>query len=37
MDAIEQTSIKKRCGITFQHAPPPAENPAGADRNGEYH
>lgn len=23
MDAIEQTSIKKRCGITFQHAPPP--------------
>ena len=23
MDAIEQASIKKRCGITFQHAPPP--------------
>jgi hypothetical protein len=22
MDAIEQASIKKRCGITFQHAPP---------------
>ena len=21
MDAIEQASIKKRCGITFQHAP----------------
>jgi hypothetical protein len=24
MDAIEQMSIQKRCGITFQHAPPPA-------------
>ena len=36
MDAIEQTSIKKRCGIKFQHAPPPPENPA-SDRNGEYH
>jgi hypothetical protein len=23
MDAIEQTSIKKRCGITFQRAAPP--------------
>jgi hypothetical protein len=23
MDAIEQASIKKKCGITFQHAPPP--------------
>ena len=22
MDAIEQASIRKRCGITFQHAPP---------------
>ena len=22
MDAIEQASIKKRCGISFQHAPP---------------
>lgn len=21
MDAIEQASIQKRCGITFQHAP----------------
>lgn len=25
MDAIEETSIKKRCGITFQHAPPPQQ------------
>ena len=24
MDAIEEVSIKKRCGITFQHNPPPA-------------
>lgn len=24
MDAIEQASIQKKCGITFQHAPPPA-------------
>jgi hypothetical protein len=24
MDAIEQASIQKRCGISFQHAPPPA-------------
>lgn len=23
MDAIEQASIKKKCGITFQHVPPP--------------
>jgi hypothetical protein len=23
MDAIEQASIQKRCGITFQHAPTP--------------
>jgi hypothetical protein len=27
MDAIEQTSIKKKCGITFQHAPPPPVMP----------
>lgn len=27
MDAIEQASIKKRCGITFQHAPPPPPPP----------
>lgn len=27
MDAIEQVSIKKRCGITFQHAPPPPPPP----------
>ena len=27
MDAIEQASIKKRCGITFQHAPPPTPPP----------
>jgi hypothetical protein len=26
MDAIEQTSIKKRCGITFQHAAPPQQS-----------
>jgi hypothetical protein len=25
MDAIEQISIQKRCGITFQHTPPPPE------------
>jgi len=24
MNAIEEASIKKRCGITFQHAPPPS-------------
>jgi hypothetical protein len=24
MDAIEQASIQKRCGISFQHAPPTA-------------
>lgn len=23
MDAVEQASIAKRCGITFQHGPPP--------------
>jgi hypothetical protein len=27
MDAIEQASIRKRCGITFQHAPPAAPPP----------
>ncbi len=27
MDAIEEVSIKKRCGITFQHAPPPPSAP----------
>jgi hypothetical protein len=27
MDAIEQTSIKKRCGINFQRAPAPKEQP----------
>lgn len=27
MDAIEQSSIKKRCGITFQRAPPPPPPP----------
>jgi hypothetical protein len=27
MEAIEQISIKKRCGITFQHAPPPPPTP----------
>ena len=25
MDAIEQAAIKKRCGISFQHAPPPQQ------------
>ena len=25
MVAIEETSIKKKCGITFQHAPPPEQ------------
>ncbi len=29
MDAIEQASIQKHCGITFQHAPP-APPPSGA-------
>ena len=23
MDVLEEASIKKKCGITFQHAPPP--------------
>ena len=32
MDAIEQASIKKRCGISFQHAPPPP--PPVAQNNG---
>lgn len=27
MEAIEQTSIKKRCGITFQQTPPPPPPP----------
>jgi hypothetical protein len=27
MEAIEQASIKKRCGISFQHAPPPPPPP----------
>src|SRR5665213_492202 len=35
MDAIEQTSIKKRCGINFQRAPSPpppvAQNDRGAN------
>jgi hypothetical protein len=35
MDAIEQASIKKQCGITFQHAPPPP--PPAPRSNGEYH
>ena len=35
MDAIEQVSIQKKCGITFQHAPPPAAPVA--QNNGEYH
>jgi hypothetical protein len=35
MDAIEQASIKKRCGITFQHAPPPP--PPVAQNNRELH
>lgn len=35
MNAIEEASIKKRCGITFQHAPPP---PAPVAQNsGEVH
>lgn len=38
MDAIEQMSIQKRCGITFQHgpAPPPPSGPQ-ASASGEYH
>ena len=31
MDAIEQASIRKKCGITFQHAPPPPPPVAQAD------
>ena len=27
MDAIEQASIQKRCGISFQHAPPSGSQP----------
>lgn len=36
MDAVEQVSVQKRCGITFQHAPPPPVAAAVPDRNGEY-
>jgi hypothetical protein len=36
MDAIEQVSIRKNCGIIFKHPPPP-EPAMAADRNGEYH
>jgi hypothetical protein len=33
MDAIEQVSIRKQCGIQFQHAPPPqAPVPSQSDR-----
>ena len=32
MDAIEQASIQKHCGLTFQHAPPPP-TPAPAATN----
>jgi hypothetical protein len=28
MDAIEQASIQKNCGIQFQHAPPPPQTQA---------
>jgi hypothetical protein len=31
MEAIEQVSIRKQCGIQFQHAPPPAPPPPQAD------
>ena len=33
MDAIEETSIKKRCGIRFQKAPPPEEAPVQQPRS----
>lgn len=36
MDAIEQASIQKHCGITFQHGPPPPQagaGPAGAPKS----
>ena len=36
MDAIEQASIRKNCGIKFQRAPPPSHLPQ-ADARGEYH
>jgi hypothetical protein len=35
MDAIEQASIKKKCGITFQHAPPPPPPVAQNDRDNQ--
>jgi hypothetical protein len=31
MDAIEQVSIQKKCGITFQHAPPPSPPPVASN------
>src|SRR5665647_1228198 len=33
MDAIEEISIKKKCGISFQHAPPPPPPVAQNDRD----
>jgi hypothetical protein len=36
MDAIEETSIKKRCGITFQRAPTPKPTGPVAQSNGDY-
>jgi hypothetical protein len=35
MDAIEQISIRKNCGIVFQHPAPP--QPVMQERSGEYH
>lgn len=34
MDAIEQASIRKRCGITFQRAPAPPPPPTVSRDNG---
>src|SRR5664279_1120391 len=33
MDAIEQVSIQKKCGITFQREPPPPAAPVARDTN----
>ena len=33
MDAIEQVSIQKKCGISFQRETPPPEVPVARDTN----
>ncbi len=34
MNAIEEASVKKRCGITFQHAPPPVSSGSSKQQRG---